>query len=104
MLDRDVLLRKAQPWSYEEEWRLLGNRGIQDSVLALKDITFGLRCPVAVRHAVINSLEARSGGVVFYEIYQVKGSFDLKKRPIETEDFHSLPKTAQSGMEIFGHV
>ncbi len=104
MLDRDVLLRKALPWSYEEEWRLLGNRGIQDSVLALKDITFGLRCPAAVRHAVINALESRTGGVEFYEMYQVKGSFDLKKRLVETEDFHSLPKTAQSGIEIFGSI
>jgi hypothetical protein len=104
MLDRDVLLRKALPWSYEEEWRLLGKRGIQNSILALKDITFGLRCPVSVRYAVINALKSRSGGVVFYEIFQVKGSFDLKKRLIETEDFHSLPKTAQSGKEIFGLV
>jgi len=101
-LDRDVLLRKALPWSYEEEWRLLGNRGIQDSVLALKDITFGLRCPIAVKHALINALGSRLGGVEFYEIYQVKGSFDLKKRNVETEGFHSLPKIARSFKELFG--
>lgn len=102
MLDRDVLLRKALPWSYEYEWRLLGNRGIQDSVLALTDVTFGLRCPVAVRHAVISALKSRTGGVEFYEIYQVRGSFDLKKQIVEFEDFHSLPETARSGIEIFG--
>lgn len=104
MLDRDVLLRKALPWSYEKEWRLLGNHGIQDSVLALKDITFGLRCSAAVKHIVINALGSRNGGIEFYEIYQLRGSFDLKKRSVDTEYFHSLPKTAQSGTEIFGHI
>ncbi|EPS3433236.1 TPA: DUF2971 domain-containing protein [Vibrio alginolyticus] len=103
-LDRDVLLRKAQPWSYEEEWRLLGKRGIQDSTLALKDITFGLRCSLGVKHAVISALKGRVDGIDFYEIYQKRGSFELKKQPIDYEYLHGLPRTAKSGQEIFGQV
>lgn len=104
ILDRDVLLRKALPWSYEKEWRLLGKRGIQESVLALRDITFGLRCPSAVRHAVISALEKRTDRIDFYEIYQVRGSFELRKRLINAEELYGFPRTARSGLEIFGPV
>lgn len=102
-LDRDVLLRKASPWRYEREWRLFGNRGIQDSVLALKDVTFGLRCPTAIMHSVISTLEKRDDEVEFYEIYEVYGSFKLKRRPIDTGEMRaSIPRTARSGIEMFG--
>ncbi|MFK5948597.1 MAG: DUF2971 domain-containing protein [Methylococcales bacterium] len=104
ILDRDVLLRKASPWRYEREWRLLGNRGIQDSVLSLQEITFGLRCPIAIVHAVITSLQSRVDEVDFYEIYQERGSFKLKKRIVDAELSAHLPRTARSGIEIFGSV
>lgn len=103
-LDKNVLLRKALPWSYEEELRLLSKRGIQDSPLALKDITFGLRCSSGVKHAVIAALEGRTDGVSFYEIYQHRGSFDLKTQPVDSEFLHGLPRTSRSGQEIFGQV
>ena len=103
LLDRDVLLRKASPWRYEREWRLLGNRGVQDSDLELKDVTFGLRCPVALQHAVITALESREEEVGFYEMYEVRGSFKLKRKPVDTDEMRAfLPKTARSGVEIFG--
>jgi len=102
ILDRDILLRKASPWRYEREWRLFGNRGLQDSPLALKDITFGLRCPTAVRHAIITALQSRPDEMDFYETYQVRGSFRLKKRPVDTGELNAyLPHTARSGVEIF---
>ncbi|MCP4252083.1 MAG: DUF2971 domain-containing protein [Candidatus Scalindua sp.] len=105
LLDRDVLLRKASPWRYEREWRLLGNRGVQDSALTLKDVTFGLRCPVALRHSVVTALEARAGEVEFYEMYEVRGSFKLKRSPVDTDEMRAfLPHTAQSGVEIFGPI
>jgi len=104
ILDQDVLLRKALPWKYEEEWRLLGKRGIQSSVLELKDITFGLRCPAAVRHMVIAAFKDRDRGIDFYEIYQIRGSFDLKKRIIDAEDLRGFPRIAMSGIEMFGPI
>ncbi|MEZ9461561.1 DUF2971 domain-containing protein [Vibrio splendidus] len=101
-LDENVLLRKAPPWSYEEEWRLLGRRGIQDSVLMIEEVTFGLRCPAAVMHSIISALENRSEKVKFYEMYQTRDSFTLKKRSVDDEIMHHLPRTARSGIEIFG--
>jgi Protein of unknown function (DUF2971) len=104
-LDRDVLLRKATPWRYEREWRLLGDRRVQVSTLELKDVTFGLRCPVALMHAVITALESREEEVRFYEMYQVRGSFKLKRKPVDTDEMRDyLPKTARSGVEIFGSL
>ena len=58
-LDRDVLLRKARGWGYEKEWRLIGDRGDQDSPLLLREVTFGLRCPMSVVHAVTKALAGR---------------------------------------------
>jgi len=103
LLDHDVLLRKASPWRYECEWRLFGNRGVQDSVLALKDVTFGLRCPEAIRYSVIAALEARDSKVEFYETFEVHGSFKLKRRPVNAGEICAfLPHVAKSGIEMFG--
>jgi hypothetical protein len=103
LLDRDVLLRKAASWRYEREWRLLGDRGVQDSALELKDVTFGMRCPVALMHAVINALESREGEVRFYEMYEICGSFKLKRRPVDIGEMRAFfPRTARSAVEIFG--
>lgn len=105
LLDRNVLLRKASPWRYEREWRLLGDRGVQESCLAMKDVTFGLRCPAAVIHSVIAALESREDTVKFYQMSEVEGSFKLKRKPVELYEGPPLfPHTARSGLEIFGPI
>jgi Protein of unknown function (DUF2971) len=102
-LDRDVLLRKARGWSYEREWRLLGRQGIQDSCLGLKDVTFGLRCSASVKHAVVQALEGRRQSVRFYEIYEVRGTFGLRRAPLDLDELGAyLPRTAESAEEMFG--
>lgn len=103
-LDRDILLRKALPWKYENEWRLLGNRGLQDSDLSLEEITFGLRCPTSVIHAVVSALNGRSKPINFYETYLIDGSFSLMIRQLDIEKILFLPRVAKSGIEIFGDV
>ena len=70
LLDRDVLLRKAPSWRYEREWRLLGDRGVRDSPLELADVTFGLRCPVALMYAVVSVLNPRA--IKFFEMYGLR--------------------------------
>lgn len=101
-LDRDVLLRKARGWGYEREWRLIGEQGVQDSPLLMKEITFGLRCPPSVRHAVIRALTGRDKPVQFYEIYEVRSRYVLQRRLLEFDEPDWLPRTAASGEEIFG--
>ena len=102
-LNRDVLLRKARGWGYEREWRLIGAQGLQDSPLLLKEITFGLCCPWSVRHSVVRALSARRKPVRFYEIYEVRGRYKLRRRPLDVDELSaSLPKTAESGAETFG--
>lgn len=105
LLDRKVLLQKASPWRYEREWRLIGNRGVQDSPLALKDVTFGLRCPTSVMHAIIMALESREDEVKFYQMDEVRESFKLKRKPIDVDEMRSnLPRTARSGVETFSPI
>lgn len=102
-IDRDVLLRKARGWKYESEWRLIDQRGSQPSPLLLSEITFGLRCPSSVVHAVIKALEGRDNDVSFYEMVSVRNSFALRRRRVDIDELQrSQPVTARSGIEIFG--
>lgn len=104
-LDRDVLLRKAEGWKYENEWRLIGNQGNQDSPLLLKEVTFGLRCSSSIVHAVVNALAGRENDIDFFEMYTIRGSFTLKRRPLDTCELSAyLPHTAMSGIEMFGEI
>ncbi|HCD5142266.1 DUF2971 domain-containing protein [Vibrio parahaemolyticus] len=104
-LDNNVLLRKASPWSYESEWRLFDSVGLNDSPLTMVDITFGLRCPLSIIHTVVSALENRKGEINFYRMIQVRGSYMLSRIEVELGEIGSYyPKTARSGIEIFGPV
>ena len=105
LMDRDVLLRKAPSWRYESEWRLLGNRGVQDSPLRLADVTFGLRCPKALKYALVSALEPREETVKFFEMYELPGTFKLKRKLVDTGELGLyFPHTAISAEEIFGPI
>lgn len=102
-LSRDVLLRKAKGWSYEHEWRLIGEQGIQNSPLLLKEVTFGLRCSSSVRHSIVKALVGRENIINFFEMYEVHGSYKLRRRALDISELDShLPKTAKSADELFG--
>ncbi|WP_197495562.1 DUF2971 domain-containing protein [Shewanella sp. UCD-FRSSP16_17] len=104
-LDENVLLRKASPWKYESEWRLFDNVGLNDSPLAMVDITFGLRCPSSIIHIVIKALENRASNINFYLMRQVRGSYTLSRVEVEPNEYRiAYPKVARSGIEIFGSV
>jgi hypothetical protein len=104
-LDRSVLLRKAKGWSYEREWRLIGPQGVQDSPLLLKEITFGLRCSGAVMHSMVSALEGRKKQLQFYQINEDRGRFTLRREQLDTDELGiGYPRTAESGIEMFGPV
>ena len=104
-LDRDVLLRKAKGWEYEDEWRLIGKQGVQDSPLLLKEVIFGLRCTSSIIHTVVNALAGRENDTQFFEMYTVRGSYALHRRSLDIAELGVyLPRTAKSGIEIFGPV
>jgi len=89
-VDGGVLLHKAPSWSYEGEWRLTGNRGVQRSPLELEEITFGLRCAMAVKFAVCNALKNRARSVSFYEIVESRPTFELTRREVNVEELASV--------------
>jgi hypothetical protein len=101
LLDQDVLLRKAPSWRYEREWRLLGDRGVRASPLELADVTFGLRCPAALRYAVVSVLNPRD--IKFFEMYELAGTFKLKRRLLDTNELDVyFPNITRSGEEVWG--
>lgn len=102
-LDRDFLLRKDEAWKYEAEWRLIGNSGLQESPLLMQEITFGLRCPWPVLHAVVQALSGRETPVCFFTMSEVRGSFNLIRSELDIDEISAeLPRVATSLTEEFG--
>ena len=98
-----VFLRKAEKWNYESEWRLIGRRGVQDSMLELKEITFGMRCDNAVKYAVVKALEDGEREIEFYESHEQRSTFSLAKSVLNREEFSaSFPRRYLSIYEEFG--
>lgn len=101
-VDEAVLLKKAKPWAYEREWRLIGPRGEQNSPLELEEVVFGMRCPMAVKYAAVKGLADRSRPVRFFEIREQGGSFVLQKRILDFDELGvSLPRRWRDYDDIF---
>ena len=81
-----MLLRKADSWSYEREWRLIGRRGTEGSPLELEEIIFGMKCKESVKFTVMKALENRSRAVQYYEIREERGTFTLGKNELTYDD------------------
>ena len=78
-VDAAVMLRKAESWSYEREWRLIGGRGTGGSPLELEEIIFGMKCKESVKYTIMKALEDRSRSVEFREMREEQGTFNLRK-------------------------
>lgn len=78
-VDEAVMLRKAESWSYEQEWRLIGNQGTEGSPLELEEIIFGMKCKEAAKFTIMKALENWRGSVAFYEMREERGTFNLRK-------------------------
>ena len=85
-VDADVLLRKADSWSYEEEWRLIGRRGTEGSPLELEEVIFGMKCEESVKFTVMKALKNRSRQVKCYEMREERGTFTLGKNELTYDD------------------
>ncbi len=105
-VDEAVLLRKAGSWRYEREWRLIGPRGIQNSPLELEEIIFGMRCTAPVKYVVAKALRARRRPVKLFELHEVPGTFELKKRRLNDDDelFVHFPRRSLDVSELFSPV
>lgn len=101
-VDDAVLLKKAADWQYEDEWRLIGDRGLHDSPLELEEIVFGMRCPLSVRFVVANALANRRPSVKLFDIRPRPGTFVLRKVRADVDDLLATwPRRARSLLEGF---
>ena len=102
-VDAAVMLRKAESWSYEQEWRLIGPRETEGSPLELEEIIFGMKCEDSAKYTVMKALEGRSGSVEFYEMREERGTFSLRKDglPYGGELFVNFPQRHLDIMEEF---
>lgn len=104
-IDQAVLLKKAKAWQYEQEWRLIGDRGLRDSPLELEEVVFGMRCPATVQFAVVKALFDRKRRPKFYEIVEVPGTFLLHKVDADIDEMMATwPRRARSIREAFDDI
>jgi len=93
-VDADVLLRKAESWAYEREWRLIGRRGTKGSPLELEEVIFGMKCRASAKYTIMKALECRERPVRFYEMREERGTFHLRKDDLDYggELFMNFPR------------
>ncbi len=104
-VDDLVLLRKAEDWCYECEWRLIGKRGSQDSPMEMEDVTFGIRCDLAVKFAVVKALAGRQRPISFFEMHEDDGTFNLCRRELDIDELSvSLPRRSRQYLEMFDQL
>ena len=105
-VDEAVLLRKAESWSYEQEWRLVGRRGPHASILEMEEVVFGLKCDAIGEYIVMKVLHGRAGQVGFSKIRETPGTFELTKRALDDPEelFASFPRRHLSILEALGPV
>jgi len=104
-VDQAVLLKKAQAWRYEKEWRLIGERGIHNSPLELEEVVFGMRCPATVQFVVAKALEGRDRAVKLYAIREKPGTFLLQKVPADVDEMLATwPRRTRSIREAFQDI
>lgn len=85
-IERVILLNKSYSWKYENEYRVISKKGLQDSPFRLSDVTFGLRFKESAKFSVMRALQSRQGEIDFYEMSLCNDSFKLKRRLIDLED------------------
>lgn len=93
-IEDSIFLRKASPWAYEKEWRMISNIGLQNASLYLSDIIFGLRCKDTTIYTVMKSLLGRDLPIKFWKINEIPKKFTLKMSEInfDDEDIQQLPR------------
>ncbi|WP_052234639.1 DUF2971 domain-containing protein [Pectobacterium brasiliense] len=89
-----IFLRKASPWEYEKEWRMISDVGLQNASIYLSEITFGLRCKSTTIYSVMKSLQDRCLPIKFYKIIEVPQKFTLDKEEVtyHDESIQDLPR------------
>ncbi|HBT4302783.1 TPA: DUF2971 domain-containing protein [Klebsiella pneumoniae] len=97
-IEHNIFLRKAKPWEYEDEWRMVSDVGLQNPSIYLSEITFGLRCKYTTIFSVMMSLSERETPVDFYKIVEVPHKFTLEKEIVtfEHERLQGLPRCIES--------
>ena len=107
-VDEIALLRKAACWKYEDELRYIDTIGQTYSPFELAEITFGCRCPEAVKLAVTSALEAREGDVDFFEMRECVGNFKMKRVELDISElkaccprnYHAIISSFEKAAEI----
>ena len=105
-IDDAVLLRKGKGWCYEREWRLIGDRGLQESPLELEEIIFGCRFEGIVDLALFKVFEGRQPPVEFHKMWTIADSFALEKRPVDYDELalNQFPRRSISAFEEFAEL
>lgn len=90
-INKAIYFVKAKKWEYENEYRMIGKPGLRKSPFILESVYFGLRCKESVKFSIMSALANRDSTVQFYQMKEVKGTFDLEPEPITLSNVSGLP-------------
>ncbi|HHS9877021.1 hypothetical protein [Klebsiella aerogenes] len=104
-IEKSIFLRKASPWVYENEWRMISNVGLQNASIYLSDVIFGFRCKDTTIYTVMKALEGRTQPIDFWQMTETPNEFTLTK--IKTclgdEEFSYYPRCLDGVAEFLDH-
>ncbi|WP_172825167.1 DUF2971 domain-containing protein [Kosakonia radicincitans] len=102
-IEKAIFLRKASPWKYEKEWRMISGVGKKNASIYLSDIIFGMRCKDTTIYTIMKSLQGRDLPIKFWQVTEVPQKFTLQKIEIDLSDesFVSLPRCLEAIEDAF---
>ncbi|WP_312168276.1 DUF2971 domain-containing protein [Atlantibacter hermannii] len=94
------LLTKSSDWSYEVEWRMFGEVGVQDIYPTLKSVIFGMHCKQTTIASVIKTLSNKNRKIKFWKIYNEGVGFELKRTQLNPSDYENMYNNTLSISEM----
>lgn len=93
-IERACLLTKSTEWNYEGEYRIFGRQGDHGSPAPIKSVTFGLRCDIVVKYAVVAALGGEKSPYGIYEMNSLGAKFELSRREVDVDELmRGMPNT-----------
>lgn len=99
-------LSKSPVWKYEDEWRMVGETGLQKHRVILREVIFGLECPSFLKYILVSSLSPKFENIKFYEVYKSRSTYNLIRQELcvgelnghyhySSENFHEMVRLAR---------
>jgi hypothetical protein len=101
-VDKTVLQKKSKHWSYEKEWRLIGEKGLSSLTIEIKEIIFGIKCSGNIKEMIVRILNDGVRKINYFEMKHEGRIFSLKRNAYDeyAEILKDPPNSLQNARNI----